>query len=488
MRNPFSGLFKASVDEVPWRPTNEYDWPWYTEDDFMLNPWLQQTLLGNQEQISPDYMGFVQQMFKASPVVFSCIANRAYIFSEARIKYRQVRNGRPGDLFGDASLSVVEEPWQGGTTGDLLAIAELNNCLAGNFFAARRQLGGTDRIRVMRPDWTYLVLGSEQELDGEEIYPCDLDAEVIGYVYLQGGPGSGRELYLLPEEVMHYAPMRDPLTPWKGMSWLTPVVQEILADKAMTQHKRKYLDAGATPNLAINLDPAKLGIKNTEDFEKWVSKFQEKREGRRGNPYRTLFLAAGADPIPLGANLGEVDFAKVQAGGEVRIAAAAMVHPAIAGFSEGLQGSALNSGNLAEAYRQFTNNLIRPLWRNFVGSLAVIVPPPPDAELWYDDRDVPALQEDEAKVADVQQKQAAAINSLVTAGYTPESAVEAITANDLKRLVHSGLYSVQLQRPGTERQPPSTSEPPPGQAAENGHVPGTELILHPTASEDGGSE
>lgn len=481
MRNPFTRLFRASVDEVPWRPTNEQGWPWYTEDDFTLLPWLHQTLLGNEEQLAPDYLGFVLQAYKASPVVYSCIANRANLFSEARFQYRRFDGGRPGDLFGDQSLAILEHPWPGGTTGDLLSIAELNNSLAGNFFCARRNLGDGDRIRIMRPDWTVLVLGSDQQVEGEEVYPCDLDAEVIGYIYMQGGAGSGRELALLPEEVCHFAPMRDPLAPWRGMSWLTPVIQEVLADKTLTQHKRKYLDAGATPNLAINLDPARLGIKNTEDFEKWVDKFQEKREGRRGNPYRTLFLAAGADPIPLGANLGEIDFSKVQGGGEVRIAAAAMVHPAIAGFSEGLQGSALNSGNLAEAYRQFANNLIRPNWRNLCGSLETIVPPPTGASLWYDDRDVPALQEDTDKRAGVQQKQAQSIRQLVDAGFTPDSVVDAVAADDLRRLKHSGLYSVQLQPAGAQR--PAGTPPAEAPAAEgNGHVPGTELVLHSTAT------
>jgi hypothetical protein len=276
--------------------------------------------------------------------------------------------------------------------------------------------------------------------------------------------------------------MRDPENPWRGMSWLTPVIQEVLADKTLTEHKRKYLEAGATPNLAINLDPAKLGIKNVEDFERWVDKFQEKREGKAGNPYRTLFLAAGADPIPLGANLQEVDFVKIQSLGEVRILAAAMVHPAIAGFSEGLQGSALNSGNLAEAFRQFASQTVRPLWRNLCGSLETICPPPAGAQLWYDDRDIPALQEDTKKRAEVDQIMAQTMNTLITAGFTAVSVKDAVISGDYTRLEHSGLYSVQLQRPGEKQSPPPGSttppSPPPGAAEDNGHVPGTEIILH----------
>lgn len=434
-------------------------------DDGLIPYLFGQTLIGKQELVAPDYLGFVRQAYKSSPVTYACIANRMQLFSEMRFQWRRTSGaGQTGDLFGTTDLAILEKPWPGGTTGDLLALAELTNSLAGNFFAARRG----DKLRIMRPDWTWLILGSQ---DDDDVQPYDLDAEVIGYLYQQGGPASGRENIVLDvTEVCHFAPMRDPEEPWRGMSWLTPIIQETLADKTLTSHKRKYLDAGATPNIAINLDPAKLGIKNIDDFERWVDKFREKREGPSGNPYKTLFLAAGADPIPLGANLGEVDFAKIQAGGEVRIAAAAMVHPAIAGFSEGLQGSALNSGNLSEAFRQFSNQTIRPLWRNLCGSLEMIVPPPGGSQLWYDDHDVPALQEDIEKRAKVDQMKATTMNILITAGFTADSAKDAVLSGDYSRLEHSGLYSVQLQPAGAAT--PTT--PPAG----NGSTPpGTQLVL-----------
>lgn len=438
------------------------------------------TLIGNREQIAEDYLGFVRQMYKGSPVVFACVMNRLTMFSEARFQFRQIRNGQPGDLFGNTDLLPLEKPWNGGTTGDLLAIAELHNSIGGNFFCARRPNG---QLRVMRPDWTWLILGSMEDAD---VGPLDLDAEVIGYAYYEGGmagvgaSGTKEPLILEPHEVCHWKPLPDPEHPWRGMSWITPVVQEVLADRTQTQHKRKYLDAGATPNLAINLDPSKLGIKNKEDFDKWVEAFTEKREGSGGNPYKTLFLAAGADPIPIGSNLQEVDFSKIQAGGEVRIAAAAGVHPAVVGFSEGLQGSALNSGNLAEAFRQFTNQTIRPLWRNLCGSMAVIIAVPGDAQLWYDDSDIPALQEDIVNQAKSNQSKAVTIRQLVDSGFTPESVVDAVISGDFRRLKHSGLYSVQLQPPGASTPPPAATAPPTGPGAQNGSGDHTEIILPTT--------
>jgi hypothetical protein len=49
---------------------------------------------------------------------------------------------------------------------------------------------------------------------------------------------------------------------------------------------------------------------------------------------------------------------------------------------------------------------MRPLWRNVAGSLANIVAVPPSAELWYDDRDIPFLQEDQQDAAVIQQTRA----------------------------------------------------------------------------------
>jgi hypothetical protein len=131
------------------------------------------------------------------------------------------------------------------------------------------------------------------------------------------------------------------------------------------------------------------------------------------------------------------------------------VPPVVVGLSEGLQGSSLNAGNFSQAMRRFADVTMRPLWRNACGSLATIVPPPPDAELWVDDRDIPALKDDIKDAAEVQSLNAAAIRQLIDAGFDPGTVVNAINAGDLKRLKHTGLYSVQLQPP----MPESPAEP-----------------------------
>jgi hypothetical protein len=93
---------------------------------------------------------------------------------------------------------------------------------------------------------------------------------------------------------------------------------------------------------------------------------------------------------------------------------------------------------------------MRPIWRNACGSLANIVDVPGGAELWYDDRDIPALKEDIQDKAKEMQEKATAANQLVSAGYDPDSIVLALEAGDFSLLTHTGLVSVQLMPPGKD--------------------------------------
>jgi hypothetical protein len=122
----------------------------------------------------------------------------------------------------------------------------------------------------------------------------------------------------------------------------------------------------------------------------------------------------------------------------------------IVGLSEGL--AAATYSNYGLAMRRFADITMRPLWRNAAASLAPIVNVPSGAELWYDDRDVPALADDGEARAMILSTNAATIHTFVAAGYEPDSVIEAVTSGDLSKLQHSGLYSVQLQPAGSVTQ------------------------------------
>lgn len=424
------------------RPPARKSWsqPDFWDLDRLWWPFLgSSSLNSDREQIENDFEGYVQGVYKRNGPIFALMLVRQLVFSEARLKYRRMRQGRPGDLFGDRALSILEKPWTNGTTGDLLSRMIQDVDLAGNAFIAR--VPGTDRLRRLRPDWVTIVSASKKE---EELFGAALDAEVIGYFYSPRVSGADSDVLLLPSQVAHFAPIPDPEANWRGMSWLTPVLREISSDLAATTHKLKFFENSATPQLAIRLD----ATVTPEKLQRFKA-IMEESHGGVDNAYRTLFLGGGADVTPLTMDLRQLDFKNTQGAGESRLAAAAGVPSTIVGFSEGLQGSSLNAGNYSSARRRFADATMRPLWRNVAGSLASLVEVPEGAELWFDDRDIAFLRDDRKDTAEIQQAKAAAIRQLVDAGYDPKSVVAAIEAEDMTLLTHTGLYSVQLQPPGT---------------------------------------
>jgi phage portal protein BeeE len=423
---------------------------WVNMFSFGNNFYSVRTTYGGQseETIEQSFTGMINGAYKANGVVFAVMLARLSLFSEARFQFRQRRQGRPGDLFGSTALAPLETPWPNGTTGDLLSRMIQHADLAGTAFVARRPGG---RLRVLRPDWVTVVLGSDSP--AVELSTDDLDAEIIGYIYHPGGRYSGNEpVTLLAEDVAQFAPVPDPIARYRGVSWLTPIIREIQGDLAASAHKLKFFENGATPNMVVSLDPAI----QEEEFNRWVAKFAANHEGI-ANAYRTLYLGAGAKVQLVGSNLQQLDFKVVQGAGETRIAAAGGVPPIIVGLSEGL--SSATYSNYGQARRRFADGTMRPLWRNAAASLATLITVPANAELWYDDRDIPFLAEDVKDAAEIQQLNAGAIRSLIDAGFVPASVISAVTAGDLNRLQHSGLYSVQLQPPQPEG-PPAAPEPP----------------------------
>lgn len=397
--------------------------------------WTSGSMTSEREQIENDFLGYVAGIYKRNGPISALISVRMSIFAEARFMFRQLNDGRPGGLVGGPGLALLQNPWPGGTTGDLLARMEQDASLAGNAYIAK--IGG--RLRRLRPDWVTIITASESEPD---LYGAAIDAEVVAYMYEpQGRQGDGAVL-LTPSQVAHYAPKPDPESNWRGMSWITPVLSEIKADHAATKHKLKFFENGASPQVIVSYD-ASIGF---ETYKKYKDAMTAQHQGV-DNAYKTLHMGGGADAKIVGSDLRQLDFKSTQGAGETRLAAAAGVPSVIVGFSEGLSGSSLNQGNFAAARRLLADGRLRPMWRNAAGSLARITTVPAGHELWFDERDISFLREDARDSAEIQAKRAGTIRQLIDAGYTPDSVVLAVDADDFSLLVHSGLYSVQLQAP-----------------------------------------
>lgn len=405
-------------------------------NNFMYNglnyPFFGTNSIGQKiEEPRSSFTSYVNELYRFHPIIFSLINRRAAVFSEARFKFRRLQDGRPGELFGTEALSVLEHPAPNVTTGGLLYHAIQDVDLSGNFYAVR----DGEYIRRLRPDWVTIVLGSNVNPDEATL---QYDAIPIGYIYKPGNQGNPQ--YFLAEEVAHFAPIPDPLACYRGMSWVTPIIREAMGDTLATEHKIKYLEQGATPNMVVTLGE---NVTNREEFTRWVEAFED-AHGGISNAFKTLYLAAGTTANVVGTDLKNADFKAVTSQGENRIAVAAGVPGIIAGLSEGLEASTYS--NFTQARRSFTDGTIWPLWREIAGSLEKLVDVPAGAELWIDTRDIAYLQEDAKNRAEVGHLEAQSLKFLLEGGFTAESAKEAIQAQDWGRLEHSGLISVQLHK------------------------------------------
>jgi hypothetical protein len=390
------------------------------------------------EPIGNSFEGYCLGMLMANPVVWAVELKRYVVFSQARMCFQQLRANRPGKLFGTPALDMLNTPWPGGTTQDLLARMLLHADTAGNAYPAA--LGG--EVVLLRPDWCELILKARMLPIGPGGSDVQVGWRKVGLAYYEGGLQNRRPAILLPDEFAHFAPYPDPTAIYRGMSWMTPVIREVQADGAASEHKKKFFENAATPNLAVSL-PKEIG---PEAFEEFRTKMDMRSKGF-DNAYKTLYTGGGADVTVIGTDMRQLDFKSTQGAGETRIANAAGVPAVVAGLSEGMQGSSLNAGNYNSAKRSFADTTLEHLWGNAAGSLQVICPAPSGARLWHDKRDIPFLRDDEKDLAEIESMRAATIRTLTDAGFTPGSVVDAVDSEDITLLVHSGLFSVQLQDP-----------------------------------------
>lgn len=401
----------------------------------------------NYEEIQEDFQGYVQQAYKADGIVFACMVTRMRLFAQARFQWQKMEKGRPGDLFGTKELAIFEKPYPSGSTVDLLNRALQQVDLSGNHYVVRETKGRggnanySSRLRILRPDWVRTILTAPPAYA--------VQSDIAGWIYMPGGtkdPKLWKTYVIGDERFAHWAPTPDPEAQYLGMSWLTPVIREIMSDKAATKHKGKFFENAATPSFAMSFKESVTA----DQFKEFKKAMQETHQGA-DNAYKPLFVGGGADITPLMYDLRQLDFKATQGAGETRIAAAARVHPVIVGLSEGMQGSSLNAGNFKAAKDAWADGEMRPMWESLCQAYAPLVKTPEGARLHYDDRHISFLRDDIKEKSDVLAKEAEIINKLVMQGFTQDSAIEALMESgcvgDWRKLKHTGLFSVQLQPP-----------------------------------------
>ena len=412
------------------------------------------------EDLETNFTGYIQQIYKTNGPTFAIILSRMLLFTEAVFCWWEIGdNGDTGLPAGRAGLGPLERPWPRAGTGELLARMEQDVSLAGNFYAARED----NRLRRLRPDWVTIVL-NKPPAEATEV-------DVEGYWFHPGRhytavdePQPGDTFYPVESEdtdrptgprACHWSPIPDPDALYRGMSWLQPVVNEVMADKAATLHKKKFFDNGATLGTVI---AAKENL-TKKQFDVWRDTILAQHQGV-DRAYRPLFLASPVDVTVQGTNLNQLDFKVTQGAGETRLCAAGGVPPIIVGLSEGLASATYS--NYSMARRKFGDHWASPQWRSASAALeAVVDPPKDDLRLGVNTANIPFLREDQKDAADIQQIKASTIRQYIDAGFTPESSVAAVDADDRSLLEHSGMYSVQLQPPGSQDPEPEAPEEEP---------------------------
>ena len=375
-------------------------------------------------------------LYESNSIVFACEAKRLSVFSEARFLFQRLRDGRPGDLFGTPDLSVFEEPWPGATTGELLAQCELDITAHGNSYWIR----DPDGFLLWLDPCNMKILTEAVE---DPVTGVRIGERLLGYAYFLE---PGKMALFSPREIAHYKGTTPSRNRFLGQSWLSACLPDIDADNQLTEHKRVQLRNGANLSVVVSLKDSL----DPDKFSDFVERFRASHEGT-DNSGKTLFLNGGTDVNTVGQTFENLALKATQGATETRIAACAQVHPVIVGLSEGMQGSSLNAGNYAAAKKNWVDSGIKPLWRAWAGAFQWVVNVPSGSRLWYDDRDIAFLREDVKDQADIFTKDATALRTLLDAGFVDDAAIGAVKTYDVQKLIgqHSGLFSVQLQPPGS---------------------------------------
>ena len=394
---------------------------------------LMSTMNGEKvERIGENFQGFVSRAYQDNGVVWAAIVARLVLFSQARFVLRNRFTGELEDL--PQRLQFLEEPFPGGTTAELLARVEQDTSLAGNYYIYAAE---PDHWQRLRPDWVDVVTNGR---------------EPIGYAYYEGGQRDKRPRLLTVDDVAHGAPYPDPLKAFMGNSWLTAVVRDIMSDQAMNSHKLKYFEQAATPNLLIKLQQT-LNIEQKQSLQAAL----EQRHTGLQNAWKTMVLEGGADAQIIGSNMEQLAFDAIQSAGENRIAVASRVPSIVLGIKEGADQATYN--NYGQAVRAFADHTMQHLWAHAAGVFSQLVSVPRGKQLWFDTRHISALQADKMDEATIRQTDATTIRNLTDSGFEPDTVIQAVTTGDLRLLKghHTGLFSVQLQEPGTTNESSGSS-------------------------------
>src|SRR6266536_2921052 len=146
----------ANREPAARRPTNLsfQEWvDWFSFDGTQYP--LLRTTMGklDEEQIAQTATAAYQR----NGPVFALVVARLQVFSQARFQWTRFQGGVPTDLFGSTTLKLLEKPWRGATTADLLARMEVDVSTAGTSYTRKITRKGVSRLGRLKPEYVIVV-------------------------------------------------------------------------------------------------------------------------------------------------------------------------------------------------------------------------------------------------------------------------------------------------------------------------------------------
>jgi len=364
---------------------------------------------------SPDasYGNFAQEGYAGNELVFACIREIATSTAEANLclydaNYDKIDNSPLANL--------IEKPATGQTQYEFLENLITHLQIAGNAYVLKeRARVGVVSLMLLRPDRMSVIPGG-------------------GYSYEVGG-----KKYMIPDEDIGHLKFPNPNNDFYGLSPLQVLAKQINLDTDATTFTKAFFNNAGVPSGILKLR-RKLSHQDEADRLRaaWRGQFQGNK-----NWHRIAILDEDASYEKMGSTLGEMEIPSLRNLSESRICSALGVPAILVGANIGLQRSTFS--NYAEARESFWEETLLPLYRRIEQFMVGLLEPEFPRErgqLAFDFSEVRALQEDEDSMVNRQLVRAQIASQLITAGFTPDAALQAAGIDD--ELEHTGFLPTSL--------------------------------------------
>jgi len=371
---------------------------------------------------SPDasYGNFAREGYAGNELVFACIREIATSTAEATLCLYDANH----EKIDNAPLAqLVAEPAEGMTQYEFLENLITHLQIAGNAYVLKeRARVGVVSLMLLRPDRMEVMPGG-------------------GYSYEVGG-----KKYLIPAEDIGHLKFPNPNNDFYGLSPLQVLAKQVNLDTDATTFTKAFFNNAGVPSGILKLR-RKLSHQDEADRLRaaWRGQFQGNK-----NWHRIAILDEDASYEKMGSTLGEMEIPSLRNLSESRICSALGVPAILVGANIGLQRSTFS--NYAEARESFWEETLLPLYRRIEQFMVGLLEPEFPRErgyLEFDFSEVRALQEDEDAMVNRQLVRSQIASQLITAGFTPEAALQAAGIED--ELEHTGFLPTSLsvlgQRP-----------------------------------------